>query len=91
MGYGFVWLFDDESSNGILTNIHIKDGKIVDTWHNEFVATNYADSDSFCINSQESIGSVKIENEEIITVIDSENISEKLEFSKKISDCKTSK
>ena len=81
IGYGIVWLFDDESSNGILTNIHIKDGKIIDTWHNEFVATNYDNSNSFCINSQKSIGSVKIENDQIITIIDSENISKKLEFS----------
>lgn len=81
IGYGIIWLFDDESSNGILTNIHIEDGKIIDTWHNELVATNYDNSNSFCINSQKSIGSVKIENDQIITIIDSENISKKLEFS----------
>ncbi len=83
IGYGFVWLFSDDklSSNGILTNIHIENGKIVDTWHNELIATNYAYSDSFCIDSHKLIGSVKVENDQIITIVDSENNPNELEFS----------
>lgn len=74
IGYGFVWLSNNESYKGILTNIHIENGKMVDTWHNELIATNYDNSDSFCINSLEPIGSVKVENDQITTILDSDEL-----------------
>lgn len=84
IGFGFIWLFsDDKSSNdGILTNIHIEDGVIVDTWHNELVTTNYDNSNSFCINSQESIGTVKIEDDQIILIFESHSNFDLSKFSK---------
>ena len=71
IGYGFVQFLDDKSSNGILTNIHIENGKIIDTWHNELIQTNYDGSGSFCINSQEIIGITKVENNQIVSIFDS--------------------
>ncbi len=84
IGFGFVWLFlDDKFSNdGILTNIHIENGVIVDTWHNELVSTNYDSSNSFCINLQESIGTVKVENDQITSIFEPHSNFDKSKFSK---------
>ena len=84
IGFGFVWLFSDDKlhNDGILTNIHIEDGVIVDTWHNELVATNYDNSNSFCINPQESIGTVNVENDQITSVFEPHSNFDKSKFSK---------
>jgi len=73
IAYGFLWIFtEDEFTKGILTNIHIQDGKIFDTWHSEIIKTNYNQNESFCIIPEKVIESVKITDNQIFTTIESD-------------------
>ena len=81
-----MWLFTnpDLSGNGILTNIHIENGKIIDTWNSELISTNFDDSNSFCIYLQESIDTVTVEKNQMITILDSENTFSEDHFTVKL-------
>ena len=73
ISYGFMWSISGNNfKNGILVNVHIQDGKIIDDWHSELINTNYGADDYFCVNVEKTIDSVTTVDESINTTIESE-------------------
>jgi len=84
VGLGYLWAMPDPDGQfdkvGFLANIHIKNGLISGSWHNEKVRLLEDDNNSFCFYSKMMDGDISVSENQIRSIFSADTIeSDKIE------------